>query len=122
MDRQETETNNTANILHDIIDGDVGLLSREELKNFDFDKIKIALDYLMTQPDLSEDKKAYFIQNSWKIFYKRKPPSPSEFMTEQWIGPMADHVYPRIKDTFIDFMDPTKPYRTLILYPHMGWG
>lgn len=122
MDRQETETNNTANILHDIIDGDVGLLSREELKSFDFEKIKLALDYLITQPDLSEDKKAYFIQNSWKIFYKRQPPTIADFMTEKWIGPMADHVYPRVKDAFVDFMDPTKPYRTLILYPHMGWG
>jgi hypothetical protein len=122
MDRQETQVNDTANILHDLIDGDISLLTREELKNFDFEKIKIALDYLVNQPDLSEDKKAYFIQNSWKIFYKRKPPTPTEFMTEKWIGPMSDHVYPRVKDTFLNFMDPTKAYRTLILYPHMGWG
>jgi len=120
MDR--SDTSNTATILHDLIDGDLNLLSREELKYFDFEKIQLALDYLIQNPDLSEMQKAHFIENSWKIFYKIKPPTPEEFMTEKWIGPMADHVYPRVKETFINFMNSTKPYRTLILYPHIGWG
>jgi len=113
---------NTSMILDDLIDGDFSALSREELTNFDFNKIKLALDYLVNNDNLSEAKKLHYINNSWKIYYKRKPPTPEEFVTEAWIGPLAEHIYPRVKETFIRFMDPKQPYRDLILYPHMGWG
>jgi hypothetical protein len=113
---------NTSMILDDLIDGDFSALSREELTNFDFNKIKLALDYLVNNDNLSESKKLHYINNSWKIYYKRKPPTPEEFVTEAWIGPLAEHIYPRVKETFIRFMDPKQPYRDLILYPHMGWG
>jgi len=113
---------NTSVILDDLMAGDMSTLSREQLKNFDFNKIQLALDYLVNNENLSEAKKLHYIGNSWKIFYKRKPPTPEEFMTEEWIGPLAEHTYPRVKQTFLDFMNPTTPYRNLILYPHMGWG
>ena len=118
----ETTIDNVSIILEDILASDFDALSRDEIKNLNFDKIEIALNYLIDNPKLSSTQKADFIANSWKIYYKTKPPTPEEFMTEEWIGPLADHIYPRVKKTFLDFMNPKQPYRSLILYPSVGYG
>lgn len=109
-------------ILKEIIEGDFSLLSREELKNFDLQKIESAILFLLKNEKLTDQQKVYLAENSWKIFYKRKPPTVQEFLTEAWIGPMSNYIYPYIKRILIEFMDPTKPYRNLILYPFFGFG
>jgi hypothetical protein len=76
----------------------------------------------MNNPNLTEAQKGDLIANSWRVNYRDKPPTPSNFISEKYLGPSALHTWPRIKRVFEEFMDPSKPYRNLILYPHISWG
>lgn len=110
-------------VLVDIISGDVGLIEKYELfKTVDFDKINKALDYILHNPKLTENQKLFLMSNSWRINYRDKPPTPEEFLTAKYLGRMPDFIYPRIKRSFIEFLDTSKPYRNAVFYPHIGWG
>lgn len=112
--------NNTQYILKDIIEGDTSIFS--ELGDVDMNQIKIALNFLLNNDKLSTTEKSGLLQDSWRVLYRAKPPTPEEFLTEKYLGPLANTIYPRIKKTFLEFMNPNKEYRNLILYPHIGWG
>ena len=112
--------NNTQYILKDIIQGDNSAL--ENIKGLDLNTIKKALDFLTNNDSLDENQKLGLLQDSWKINYRAKPPTPEEFLSSKYLGPTADTLYPWVKKTFMEFMDPTAEYRNLILYPHIGWG
>ena len=112
--------NNTQYILKDLIQGDNSAL--KEIEGLDMNTIKKALDFLTNNDSLDEKQKIGLLQDSWKINYRAKPPTPDEFMTAKYLGPTADTLYPWVKKTFIDFMNPSAKYRNLILYPHIGWG
>jgi hypothetical protein len=112
--------NNTQYILKDLIQGDNSAL--KEIEGLDMNTIKKALDFLTNNDSLDEKQKIGLLQDSWKINYRAKPPTPEEFLTAKYLGPTADTLYPWVKQTFIDFMNPTAEYRNLILYPHIGWG
>ena len=60
--------------------------------------------------------------NSWKIYYRVKPPSIEEFLTEEWIGPTARNIYPHIRKILCDFWKPDSTYRNLILSVALGIG
>lgn len=112
--------NNTQYILKDIIQGDTSAL--KEIEGLDMKKIKKALDFLLNNESLNSDQKASLLSDSWRVGFIDKPPTPEEFLTSKYIGPTVDTLYPYIKRSFIEFLDVTKPYRNLILYPHIGWG
>ncbi len=109
-------------ILTDVISGDSDLLARPEFRYFTNETISTALNFLLNNKNLEAKDKAYLIGNSWRINYRAKPPTPEEFITEKYIGRSAVHTYDRVKDAFVAFLDPTKPYRDLILYPFIGFG
>lgn len=109
-------------MLADLLAGDESVFSRPELQTINPESIKIALDFLLKNPMLNDSQRADLLTNSWRINYRDKPPTPAEFITERYLGRAAEHTYDRVKRVFVDFMDPTKPYRNLILYPHIGWG
>lgn len=109
-------------ILVDIIAGDDTALARPEYRSLSMGTIQQALKFLVESPYVDDKQRAYLIANSWRINYRDKPPSVEEFITEKYIGRAAIHTYDRVKTTFVDFMNPTKPYRNLVLYPHIGWG
>lgn len=113
--------NNSLDIMKDIIQGDTEVLKRFENMNLDMEAIKTALNFLTE--NVEDEKDRYkLITESWRINFKSKPPTPEEFVSEKYLGMAADHTYSWVKDTFKEFMDPSKPYRNLILYPHIGWG
>ncbi len=112
--------NNTQYILKDIIQGDISAF--KEIEGLDMTKIRKALDFLLDNSSLTLQQKSNLLSDSWRINYLAKPPTPEEFLTPKYIGPTADSIYPYIKDIFIKFLDPTKPYRNLILYPFIGFG
>ncbi len=60
--------------------------------------------------------------NLWKVHYRVKPPSPEEFLTEAWIGPMSNSIFPFIRKIFLEYWAPTSPYRSLILGAAIGTG
>lgn len=109
-------------LLTDLLAGDDMILARPEYRTLDTRVITKGLDLLMNNPNLTEAQKGDLIANSWRVNYRDKPPTPSNFISEKYLGPSAIHTYPRIKRVFEEFMDPSKPYRNLILYPHISWG
>lgn len=113
---------NTTDELKDLLAGDKSILERPEFKNLDLQKLQIALDFITNNPNLNEGQRRDLVENSWKINYRSKPPTPEEFLTEKYLGPTATHTYDRIKKVFCEFLDPQQPCRDLILYPHIGFG
>ncbi len=106
----------------DLISGDDAVLARPEYRTMTADTIQMALQHLLNNPILDDQQKGYLLTNSWRINYRDKPPTAANFISEKYLGRAALHTYDRIRDVFIEFMDPTKPYRNLILYPHISWG
>jgi len=109
-------------ILADVIAGDDDALARPEYRSVTTETLQKALGFLLNNELLDDKQKAFLIANSWRINYRDRPPTPEEFITEKYIGRAALHTYDRVKDTFVEFMNPARPYRNLILYPHIGWG
>jgi hypothetical protein len=108
-------------IITDLLQGD-HLLYDKYLKGISLDKVQLALNMILKDPNLSEGRKSSLLTESWRINYKTKPPTPEEFLTRKYLGDMADSIYPRIRTCFLDFFDDTKPYRNAVLYPHIAWG
>ena len=113
---------NSQDILKDLLSGDPEALHIFEDLNLDMGAIKLAIDFLSNNEKLDEKDKINLLNESWRINFKAKPPTPEEFITEKYLGPAANSTFPWIKKVFLDFMNPEKPYRNLILYPHISWG
>jgi len=119
------ELNELSSLLTDVIMGDAQAAEHPtfiEKLNGNNEKVQLALDYLLNNPELNEVQKSYLVQNSWKILYTSKPPTPEEFLTEKYLGRAILSTYPRIKDIFKLFFSNSAEYRDLILYPHIGFG
>lgn len=111
----------TSSAIIDVLEGDPTPYD-ELLATVDMEKIQLALNFVLSHQRLSDGEKASLLSNSWRLHYKTKPPTPEEFLTERYLGRMAESVYPRVKKWFIEFLDPTKPYRDAVLYPFIGAG
>ena len=116
------ELNNVKDILKDTLQADPKALERLDSMNLDMDAIKTALTFLYNNPKIGERERNELITESWRVNFRDRPPSPEEFLSEKYLGPVATHTYDRIKKRFLEFTDPTTKYRNLILYPHVGWG
>lgn len=113
---------NASSMLIDLLNGDEAIIGREDYNSLKPAQIKKALDYLKNYPGLSSEDQIFLASNSWRINYRDKPPTPTNFISEKYLGPVATHTYPRVKLAFEEFMNPMKPYRNGILYPHIGFG
>lgn len=109
-------------ILTDLIGGDGDLVNHPELQGLDINQIKTGLNFLLKNPSLDIKKQSALLKDSWRINFRAKPPTPAEFLTEKYLGPVAPTIFPHIRTAFLEFFEPTKPYRTAVLYPHIGWG
>lgn len=116
------ELNNSTDLIKDIIQGDPAALSRLDSMNLDMTAIRKALTYIMQSDGCTDQDRIQLLQESWRINYRAPVPTPEEFLTETYLGPTAKTIYPRIKNVFTTFLDPTSKYRNLILYPHISWG
>lgn len=114
--------NNLQAMIVDIIAGDDTVLARSEYRSLSTKTILTALDFLLSNPMLDDKQKVYLTTNSWRINYRDKPPSTTDFISEKYLGRAAIQTYERVCKVFEEFMDPAKPYRNLILYPCIGWG
>ena len=106
-------------ILKDIMQGDMKAYSALG-KDVDINTLRTAIDYIKSTANASDVELAELMSQSWRIMFRAKPPTPQEFLTYDYIGPASSRTYQRVKDTFIEFMDVSKPYRNLILYPCIG--
>ena len=115
------ELANSQDIFRDVLSGDPNALLLLDDKNLDKNAIKLALDFIMNNNTISDKEKQSLLCESWRINYRDKPPTPEEFITPKYLGSVANHTYDRIKKVFVEFMNPEKPYRNLILYPLLKW-
>ena len=107
----------------DILQGNVDLLEDKRFSSFDIKGMQAALQ-LLRQSDPYGDYANDIENNGWRLTYYRKPPTPEEFLTYEWIGPQAETIWPNIKKAFLEFMDPNPlcSYRNLALSVSIGWG
>ena len=95
--------------LDDLFNSD--LFSQSEIKD-----INSALGLILNDEKLSEREKENLLENSWKINHKFKCPTPEEFLTEEWIGPMANDIFPHCRDVFLKYFNPNTNKNKLVTY------
>jgi hypothetical protein len=101
---------------------DISEEQRQLLQNLDLTKIKLAIEYITTNSRLTVSQQSTIINEPWRVNYRVEPPTPENFLTHKYIGPMADSIYPRVRKWFIDFFDETSMYRHAVLYPFISAG
>lgn len=52
--------------------------------------------------------------------FRVAPPTPEEFLSERYIGSIANYLFPHIKEAFIETFNSGKKH--IILNPDIGWG
>jgi hypothetical protein len=122
MDNELKQVVDDSFILIDFLAGEDKLI--DTISSFSNPRIDKAINFIRNSQNLPDHYKDELLQNSWKIVYKPgiEPPTPYTFISEKYLGPVALNTYKRIKDIFVEFLEPTKPYRNLILYPYIGFG
>lgn len=114
--------NNLIYIIKDIVAGDTEAMKRPEFAALNFPAIKSYLNWIIKTGDVSDVLKDDLMNNAWRLNFKCKPPTPEEFLTDKYIGAQAEALYKPVRDVFCEFLDPLRPYRTIVLYPHIGFG
>ena len=114
--------NNISSILKDVMAGDLEAANRPEYRCLNFPQIKAALDWLTANNNLDSTLKSLLFTESWRLNFRDKPPLPKEFITEKYIGDMAETLFPWLSDYFLDFFDTLKPYRSGVLTSCIGAG
>lgn len=99
-----------------------GILNSNLFTQSEINDINSALGLILHDERLSEKEKVNLLDNSWKINHKFKPPTPEEFLTEDWIGGQAKDIYPHCKQVFLDYFNPLINKNTIILYAPIGYG
>lgn len=117
------ELHNYTDMLKDVLAGDTDLVDKAYLEAAGLDNLKIALEWLKAN-DPYGDYKNVLANEGWRLTYYRKPPTPEEFLTYEWIGPQAEGLWPNVRKCFLEFMDPNpmNPARYLALSTSIGWG
>lgn len=111
-------------LLKDALQGDIQALKRPEIASLNLDNVRAALKWLTENKDLDPAYLNLLAEEGWRLTYKVKPPTPEEYLTDKWIGGQAESLWPHIRATFLEFMnpDPMNPERKLALVPSIGWG
>lgn len=109
-------------IIKDILQGDGDAAKRDEYQYLNFKQIRAALTWLQEQNGLSDDMKALLLQKPYSLVFKEKPPTASEFLGAKYIGSMSEFLWEPMKEEFIEFLDPMKPYRAGIWNTSIGSG
>jgi hypothetical protein len=108
-------------MLTDLLSGDNNVLNLLEKHNLKIQDIERAYKLIKNNPNLDNKDKDFYINNSWKINFKMRPPmNIQEFLTPEWIGEMD--VYSHVGRSLETFFDPNAKHRNLILSPCIGWG
>ena len=122
MDSLEKKQINASYLIKDLIQGDEKVSIRKDFSEEDLSTLKKGLNLLLNNEKLSDKDKAYYLNNSWKLIYEKKPPTIEEFLTESWLGPVNEYIYPYIRQKLIEFWKPNSNYRHAILSTCIGSG
>lgn len=109
-------------ILKDALQGDPEALKNPALANIPLNAVKDAIDWLTKSGGLDSKTTALLTNESWRLIYHRPFITPEQFLTPEFIGDQAKTLWPPVRKAFLEFMDPTMPYRNLVLSTSIGWG
>jgi hypothetical protein len=113
--------NNLKYILTDLLQGDNSAAKREEYAYLNMKQIQTAITWLM-ENNFDDSFKNLILTDPWRLTYKCRPPTPEEFLGPKYIGAMSEFLWQPMKDQFIEFFDPFKPYRSAIFNTSIGSG
>jgi len=85
-------------------------------------EIKKTLGAIFNSPKLTEKEKNFLMANPWKIYYRVKPPTIEEFLTEEWIGPTAKSIFPHVEEILKEYWAPDSEKNHLLLGMAIGTG
>jgi hypothetical protein len=122
LNREDKNPADTPHLLHDLLQGDSSILLRPQFDALTISEIKEGLDVLLANKYLSDRSKQLMLAELWRVNYREKPPSIQEFLTEKWIGPMAESIHVHIREILEDFWAFKSPYRHLVLGNAIGTG
>ena len=109
-------------VISDIVAGDKSALDNPIYKNLNFDSIKKAINWLVNEDKLSKLAKEDLSVNPWRLNFRSKPPTMTEFLTPKYIGPTATTLWKNVVDELVKFFDPINPYTSIILNGCIGSG
>lgn len=109
-------------LLKDLLQGYDDVFERTDFQALTYHEIKLALDTILNNPNLPTKDLKDLSNNLWRIHYKQKPPTIDEFLTESWLGASALGIYPHVKKDLVNFLNPSSPYRHLLLAGCIGYG
>ena len=119
--KDEKTIHNLKYIIKDILDGDNSVAKREEYSYLNFKQIKSAINWIL-ENDFDDSFQSLLLTKPYMLTFKTKPPTPEEFLTSRWIGNMSEYLWEPMKEVFIDFLDPFKPFRSGIWNTSIGAG
>jgi hypothetical protein len=106
----------------DLVQGDDTVADHELFGNLREEDILAGINLIRDNRYLSDSSKMEVLSNLWRINYKKKPPTIEEFLSDDWIGPMNESLYPHARNILVDFWKDNSPYRHLILAMAIGTG
>lgn len=106
---------NNYHLIKDICSGDESVAGMDGFLSMNGLDMNLALHNIADDPSLSREDRVMLLSNSWRILNRVKPPTIEEFLTEDWIGPTADSLYPHIKRMLCEFYAPDSQYRHFVL-------
>jgi len=112
----------TPHLIKDVLQGDYSVALRPQFQALQRSEIQEGLKLILNNKYLSPATRQDLLLNIWRINYREKPPTIQEFLTEKWIGPMADSIHFHIRETLTEFWNAQSPYRHLILGNAIGTG
>lgn len=101
---------------------DVQTAQDEIFKQLTYEEFQKAINVIIGDPKLSTEEKLALTDQLHLINYEIKPPTMEEFLTPKYLGPMADKIYPHVRKTLVDYMNPTSGKRVLALSTTIGFG
>jgi hypothetical protein len=109
-------------LIQDLAQGDETVAENELFRNLREEDVLAGINLIRNNKYLSEASKIEILSNLWRINYKKKPPTIEEFLTDDWLGPMHESLYPHARNILINFWRDNSPYRHLILAMAIGTG
>lgn len=109
-------------IISDILSGDTEALNDPTFKTLGLANVKLAIEYLLNNQGLTSSGMKGLIEEPWRLVYRRRPPTMQEFLTEEYVGPDSETLYPWVRRMLIEGFDPATPHRNLIWYYFIGGG
>ena len=117
-DEKLRESKNFVPAVRDFLLGDVKLESL--ITDSELATLAKSLQIISQDFSQSKEQRVTALGNSWQLYDRVRSPTPEEFLTPEWIGPMGNDMLPHMREIFTEYWSPTADYHTLILAMAIG--